>query len=265
MNGLDFPNISPVIFSIGPVDVRWYSMAYLAGIVIGWILISRNVKRNNLGLSKENIEDLVFYLTLGIVLGGRLGYVLFYGGSSFWQNPLQIFEVWKGGMSFHGGVLGVIVAAWYFASKVNYKFLALTDLIVLYAPIGIFFGRLANFVNDELWGRITDVPWAVKFPNGGYWPRHPSQLYEAFLEGVVMFAVLNLLWRHKAVCERHGLVSCLFVILYGIFRIVLEQFREPDVQMGYFWGGFTMGQILSLPLIALGAVVMYFLFRKKAV
>lgn len=140
MNGLDFPAISPVIFSIGPVDVRWYSMAYLAGIVIGWILISRNVKKNNLGLSKENIEDLVFYLTLGIVLGGRLGYVLFYGGSSFWQNPLQIFEVWKGGMSFHGGVLGVIAAAWYFASKVNYKFLALTDLIVLYAPIGIFSG-----------------------------------------------------------------------------------------------------------------------------
>ena len=265
MTGLEFPEISPVMLTIGPLAIRWYSMAYLIGIVVGWFLVNRNVEKNNLGLSRAQVEDFIFYLTLGIVLGGRLGYVLFYGGSSFWQNPLQIFEVWKGGMSFHGGVLGVIVAAWYFASKVNYKFLALTDLIVLYAPIGIFFGRLANFVNDELWGRITDVPWAVKFPNGGYWPRHPSQLYEAFLEGVVMFAVLNLLWRHKAVRERHGLVSCLFVILYGIFRIVLEQFREPDVQMGYFWGGFTMGQILSLPLIALGAVVMYFLFRKKAV
>lgn len=265
MNGLDFPNISPIIFSIGPLDIRWYSMAYLAGIIIGWILINRNVQKNNLGLSKENIEDLVFYLTLGIILGGRLGYVIFYGGSSFWANPLQIFEIWKGGMSFHGGVLGVICATWLFAKKIGYKFLSLTDLVVLYAPIGIFFGRLANFINDELWGRITDVPWAVKFPNGGFWPRHPSQLYEACLEGLLMFIILNYMWRFKSVRERSGVVSCMFVILYGIFRIVLEQFREPDIQMGYFFDVFTMGQILSVPLILLGVSVMYFLFKKQKV
>lgn len=263
MNGLDFPNISPVIFSIGPIAVRWYSMAYLVGIVIGWLLINRNVKKNNLGLSSEQIEDFVFYLTLGIVAGGRLGYVLFYGGSSFWHNPLQIFEVWKGGMSFHGGLLGVIAATWYFSKKINYKFLRLTDLIVLYAPIGLFFGRIANFINDELWGRVTTVSWAVKFPNGGYLPRHPSQLYEAFFEGIVMFAVLNFLWRYAWVRQREGFVSALFVIFYGVFRISMEQFREPDAQMGFYFGYFTMGQILSVPLIALGAAVIYILCRKK--
>ncbi len=263
MNGFDFPNISPIIFSVGPVAIRWYSMAYLVGIILGWVLINRNVKKNNLGLSKENIEDFMFYLTLGIVIGGRLGYVLFYGGNAFWQNPLQVFEVWKGGMSFHGGVLGVIVATWYFARKINYKFLALTDLIVLYAPIGICLGRLANFINDELWGRITDVPWAVKFPNGGYWPRHPSQLYEAFFEGVVMFTILNFLWRYQWVREHHGFVSSLFVIFYGIFRISMEQFREPDAQLGFYFGHVTMGQMLSVPLIILGSTVIYFLVRNK--
>lgn len=263
MNGLDFPDISPIIFSIGPLAIRWYSMAYLFGIVMAWWLITRNVKKNNLGLSKENIEDLVFYITLGIVAGGRLGYVIFYGGSAFWQNPLQIFELWKGGMSFHGGVFGVIMAAWLFARKVDYKFLRVTDLIVLYAPIGIFCGRLANFVNDELWGRIADVPWAVKFPSGGYWPRHPSQLYEAFFEGVVMFAVLNILWCNKWVRGRRGFVSCLFIILYGLFRISMEQFREPDAQLGFFFGTITMGQILSVPLIVLGVVVMYFVVKRK--
>lgn len=264
MNGLDFPQISPIIFSIGPLDIRWYSMAYLVGILIGWWLINRNVKKYDLNLSKENIEDFVFYLTLGIVIGGRLGYVLFYGGTAFWMNPLQVFEVWKGGMSFHGGALGVIAATYLFARKINHKFLALTDLVVLYAPIGIFFGRLANFINDELWGRVTDVPWAIKFPHGGYLPRHPSQLYEAFFEGIVMFVVLNSLWRSAWVRTHQGVVSSLFVILYGIFRISMEQFREPDIQMGYFFTYFTMGQILSVPLILLGAVVLYFVSRKKA-
>lgn len=263
MNGLDFPQISPVLFSLGPIDIRWYSLAYLFGILIGWWLIVRNVKKYDLKLSKENIEDFIFYLTLGIVIGGRLGYVIFYGGTAFWMNPLQVFEVWKGGMSFHGGVLGVIAATFLFAKKINYKFLALTDLIVLYAPIGIFFGRLANFVNDELWGRVTTVPWAIKFPNGGYLPRHPSQLYEAFFEGIVMFVLLNFLWHFPQIRNRHGVVSSLFVLLYGLFRISMEQFREPDIQMGYFFSYFTMGQILSLPLIFLGAIVLFVLYRKK--
>lgn len=263
MTGLEYPQISPIIFSIGPVAVRWYSMAYLAGILLGWWLINRNVEKNKLGLNKTQIEDLVFYITLGIVIGGRLGYVLFYGTVDFWRNPLQVFEIWKGGMSFHGGVIGVITAAYLFARKVNYRFLGVTDLIVLYAPIGIFMGRLANFINDELWGRVTDVPWAIRFPNGGGLPRHPSQLYEAFFEGIVMFVVLNFLWRYKAVRERTGLVSALFVLFYGVFRISMEQFREPDAQLGYLMMGLTMGQILSIPLILAGVFVLYLTGRKK--
>lgn len=263
MNGFDFPDISPILFSIGPLAIRWYSMAYLFGILIGWWLINRNVRKNDLGLTRQNIEDLIFYVTLGIVLGGRLGYAIFYGGSAMWENPLHILEVWKGGMSFHGGVAGVILALYLFAQKINYPFLALTDLVVLYAPIGICFGRLANFINDELWGRVTDVAWAVRFPNGGNLPRHPSQLYEAFFEGVVMFILLNLLWRYKWVRDRHGLVSALFVLFYGLFRISMEQFREPDVQLGFFFGGITMGQMLSVPLIILGAVVIFVKCREK--
>ena len=265
MTGWDFPNISPIIFSVGPVAVRWYSMAYLFGIVTAWLLVRRNIKKYDLPLTNEKLEDLVFYVTLGIILGGRLGYVLFYGGSEFFKNPLLIFEVWKGGMSFHGGVLGVIAAAYWFARKNGCRFLGITDLIVLYAPIGIFCGRLANFVNDELWGRVTDVPWAVRFPNGGYLPRHPSQLYEAFFEGIVMFAVLNFLWRYKSVRERHGLVSALFITLYGIFRILMERFREPDAQLGFFFGHVTMGQILSLPLIVGGSLIIAYLLRYNKV
>lgn len=256
MGGLDYPEISPIIFSIGPVAVRWYSMAYLAGILVGWYLIIRNVSRYQLGLTRQNIEDLVFYLTLGIIIGGRLGYVIFYGGSAMWAQPWHMLEIWKGGMSFHGGVAGVIAATWIFARKINYPFLRLTDLIVLYAPIGIFLGRLANFANDELWGRVSDVAWAVKFPSGGYLPRHPSQLYEAFLEGLVMLVVLNWLWRYQAVRERSGIVSAMFILLYGVFRVFMEQFREPDAQLGFFFGHITMGQMLSVPLIVIGLAVL---------
>lgn len=263
MTGLNFPDISPIMFSVGPIAIRWYSMAYLFGILIGWYLIGKNVKKYDLGLTKANIEDLIFYLTLGIILGGRLGYVLFYGKGYFLENPLRIFALWQGGMSFHGGVLGVIVALRFFARKINYSFLQMTDLVVLYAPIGIFCGRIANFINDELWGRVTDVPWAVRFPSGGYLPRHPSQLYEALFEGLVMFAVLNFLWRYEWVRKRHGFVSALFVALYGVFRIAMEQFREPDEQMGFFFNGITMGQILSVPLILLGLSVMFWLAKRK--
>lgn len=262
MTGLDFPQISPIMLNIGPLAIRWYSMAYLLGILAGWFLINRNIERYKLGLKRQNVEDLIFYLTLGIILGGRLGYAVFYGGRLMWSEPWRILEIWKGGMSFHGGVAGVIIAVWLYARKINYKFLGLTDLVVLYAPIGIFLGRLANFANDELWGRVTDVPWAIKFPAGGYLPRHPSQLYEAFFEGLVMFAVLNWLWRYQWVRERSGLVSALFILFYGVFRISMEQFREPDQHMGFFFGGITMGQILSLPLIAAGLAVVYLVVKK---
>ena len=261
MTGIAFPEISPIILSIGPLAIRWYSMAYLIGILLGWYLLNRNVARNHLGLSKAQVEDFIFYLTLGIIIGGRLGYALFYGGRIMWQEPWHLLEIWKGGMSFHGGVAGVIAAVWLFARKIKYPFLQLTDLVVLYAPIGIFLGRLANFVNDELWGRVTDVAWAVRFPSGGYLPRHPSQLYEAFFEGLVMFVVLNSLWHFQAVRTRRGTVSALFILLYGIFRISMEQFREPDKQLGFFWNSFTMGQILSTPLILIGLIVLYRNFK----
>ena len=257
MNGLDFPAVSPVIFTIGPLAVRWYSMAYLFGILIGWFLLTRNVRKNALALTKENIEDLVFYITLGVILGGRLGYVLFYGQETYLRHPLQIFAVWHGGMSFHGGIAGVILALWYFSRKIKYPFLGLTDLVVLYAPIGIFLGRLANFVNDELWGRPADVPWAVKFPNGGYVPRHPSQQYEALTEGLLMFLILNWLWRYKSVRGRTGTVSAVFAVLYAVFRMSMEQFRQPDAQLGFFFGHVTMGQMLSLPLLIAGLAVLW--------
>ncbi len=263
MTGLPFPDISPIMFSVGPLAVRWYSMAYLAGIVIGWYLLNRNVAKNSLGLSKQDVEDLIFYLTLGIIVGGRLGYAIFYGGSQMWLEPWHLLEIWKGGMSFHGGVLGVVVAVFIFARRIKYPFLGLTDLIVLYAPLGILFGRVANFINDELWGRVTNVSWAVRFPNGGYLPRHPSQLYEAFFEGLLMLIVLNLLWQIKVVRQRQGTVSAIFVMFYGLFRILMEQFREPDPQLGFFWRYITMGQMLSVPLIMVGSWVLWRNFRPE--
>lgn len=263
MTGIEFPNISPIIFSVGPLDIRWYSMAYLFGILAGWWLINRYIDKYKYNLPRNTIEDLIFYITLGIIVGGRLGYVLVYGTAAFWHNPLLVFAIWEGGMSFHGGVAGVIAAIWLFARKVHYPFLGITDLVVLVVPIGVFFGRIANFINDELWGRVTDVPWAVKFPNGGHLPRHPSQLYEALFEGLLMFILLNSLWRLKWVREHTGFVSALFVLLYGVFRIFMEQFREPDVQMGYYFGHYTMGQLLSVPLVIVGVWVLVCSSRRK--
>lgn len=263
MIGLAYPEISPIALSIGPLAIRWYSLAYLTGILLAWFLALRNNAKNNLGYSKQNLEDLAFYITLGIIVGGRLGYALFYGGSEMWLKPWRLFELWKGGMSFHGGIAGVIAAAAFFAHKFKFKFFAITDLVALYAPIGMFLGRLANFINDELWGRETTVPWAVRFPNGGFVPRHPSQLYEAFFEGIVILVLLNWLWRYSGVRKNHGIVSALFVLLYGIFRISMEQFRQPDAQLGFFFGGVTMGQMLSLPLIITGLWILVVKTKKS--
>lgn len=263
MIGLAYPEISPIAFAVGPLAIRWYSLAYLAGILAAWFLALRNTEKNKLGYSKQNIEDLAFYITLGIIIGGRLGYAVFYGGAEMWLKPWRLFELWKGGMSFHGGIAGVIIAAWLYARRFRFQFLAITDLVALYAPIGMFLGRLANFVNDELWGRVTTVPWAVRFPSGGYVPRHPSQLYEAFFEGIVIFILLNWLWRSSRIRNSHGVVSALFVMLYGIFRISMEQFRQPDAQLGFFFGHITMGQMLSLPLIIAGIWVLAVKLKKS--
>ena len=253
MTGFAYPEISPIIFQIGPLALRWYSMAYLFGILFGWWLAAKRIKKYKIPLTKNNLEDIVFYFTLGVILGGRLGYVLAYGTEKFWLNPLEIFAVWHGGMSFHGGIVGVIIAMYLAAKHVNFSFLKLTDFTAPLVPVGIFFGRLANFVNDELWGRVTNVAWAVRFPNGGYLPRHPSQLYEACLEGVVLFVILNLMWTNKQCRERKGFISGAFLLGYALFRMLLEQFREPDAQLGFLWNGVTMGQLLSLPAL-LGGV-----------
>lgn len=262
MIGLAYPEISPIALSLGPLVVRWYSLAYLFGILGAWFLFLRNNAKNNLGYSKQNIEDLVFYITLGIIIGGRLGYAVFYGGTEMWLKPWRLFELWKGGMSFHGGIAGVCAAAFIFAKRFKFPFLSITDIVALYAPIGIFLGRLANFVNDELWGRVTDVAWAVRFPAGGYLPRHPSQLYEAFFEGLVLFIVLNLLWKLPKLRKANGFLSGLFVLCYGVFRISMEQFRQPDAQLGFFFGSVTMGQMLSVPLILIGGFVLALALKK---
>ncbi len=254
---IDFPAISPVIFSVGPFSLRWYAMAYLAGILIAWILIKRNIAKYKLGITSEQLDDIVFYATLGVILGGRLGYVLCYGNGYFWKNPFEIFAIWHGGMSFHGGIAGVTIGLYCFARKYKLPFLRITDLVALYVPIGIFFGRLANFVNGELWGRVTTVPWAVKFPEGGYLPRHPSQLYEALSEGVLMFIILNFVWRKAYVRDHCGIISAMFLIIYTLSRMSMELFREPDQQIGFLTGGITMGQALSLPFLLIGLFVLH--------
>lgn len=263
MTGFAYPDISPIIFELGPFALRWYSMAYLTGILVGWWLMSVRTKKYSLPLNKQNLEDIVFYLTLGIIIGGRIGYVLIYGREHFLKNPWEVFELWHGGMSFHGGIIGVIVALWLVSRKVKYNFLAITDLVSPVVPIGIFLGRLANFANDELWGRATDVAWAVRFPRGGYIPRHPSQIYEALLEGVLMFLLLNLAWRSKFFREKQGLISALFLLLYSAFRAVCEQFREPDAQIGFLWLNTTMGQLLSLPALFFGIFLLFCALVRK--
>ncbi len=251
--GIDFPAVSPIIFSIGGFSLRWYSMAYLVSIVLAWILINKTITKYNIGISKQNIEDLAFYATIGIILGGRLGYVLFYGGSYFWHHPLHIFYLWQGGMSFHGGLIGTVLAMWYFAKKIDRPFLQIADLVALFAPIGLFLGRLANFVNDELWGTVThSVPWAVKFPSGGFLPRHPSQIYEALTEGLLLLIILNCLFKNKNIRNKNGIISGCFVAGYGFCRFIIEFFRQPDAHIGHLWLSLSMGQILCIPMILFG-------------
>ena len=263
MIGMAYPEVSPIMFQIGPLAIRWYSMAYLIGILLGWWIISKRVKKYNINMSSSDIEDLIFYYTLGVILGGRLGYVLFYGDGRFLSNPLEIFAIWNGGMSFHGGIFGVIAALYMFARKCKKSFLEITDIVSPLVPLGIFFGRIANFMNDELWGRVTDVAWAVRFPRGGFLPRHPSQIYEALTEGLCLFIILNFMWRIEW-CRKHtGFISASFLLGYALMRSLMEQFREPDSQIGFLFGGITMGQMLSFPLIVIGSYIIANIFRKK--
>jgi len=250
---LPFPDIDPVLIQIGPLAIRWYALAYIAGLVIGWQTLRRICEQPPRTLGADKIDDFLLWAALGVILGGRVGYMLFYKPAHFVANPLAALAVWEGGMSFHGGLLGVGVAMLLFARRNATPFLQLSDLVCLVAPVGLFLGRIANFINGELWGRTTDVAWAMVFPRGGPDPRHPSQLYQAFLEGAVLFAVLLAVWRLADGRRRPGLLSGVFGAGYGTARIIGELFREPDAHIGYLWGPLTMGMLLSLPLVAYGA------------
>ncbi len=260
---IPFPAFDPVLVQLGPLAIRWYALAYIAGLLFGWQLLKRIVQRPGWTLTPEQIDDLLFYATLGIILGGRLGFVLFYHPGYYLGHPLQIFAVWQGGMSFHGGLIGVVVAIWLFARRHGIGFLEVGDAVALVAPIGLFFGRLANFINAELWGRVTDVPWGVIFPGGGPEPRHPSQLYEAVLEGLVLFVVLQVMARGARDPASAGRLGGGFLLGYGLARFFVEFFREPDRHLGLLFGVITMGQLLSLPMILLGIAMLIRASRRR--
>lgn len=260
-----FPNIDPVAIALGPLQIRWYALAYLAGILCAWAYAIYFVKKDEgqgLRPTREDIDDFIPFAVLGVILGGRLGYVLFYQPAYYLQNPGEILQLWNGGMSFHGGASGVILACIAYALIKKIPMLRLGDLAALCCTIGLFFGRIANFINGELYGRVTDVPWGIVFPGGGEEPRHPSQLYEAALEGLLLFVVLSLLMHKKWVRERAGLTAGVFLAGYGLSRLFVENFREPDWYLGFLAGGLTMGQILCLPMIVAGVGLVAYAVRK---
>jgi len=268
---ITFPAIDPVAISIGPLAIRWYALAYISGIVIGWIYARALIRSEKLWggpapIAPLQLDDFILWVTIGIIVGGRTGYVLFYNPAVFIQNPAAILKLWEGGMSFHGGFLGCVAAVMLFALKNKISILSLGDITTAVAPIGIFLGRLANFIKGELWGREADasVPWRMIFPDDALQLfRHPSQLYEAALEGILLFAVLAVMVRMGAL-KRPGLILGSFIAIYGLASITGEFFREPDPQLGFLWGGLTMGMLLSVPMIIAGATLVMMAWRRKA-
>ena len=264
-----FPVFDPIAIAIGPIAIRWYALAYIGGIVLGWIYARALITNERLWggpapITLPQIDDFILWVTLGIILGGRTGYVLFYNLAFFIEHPAEIFELWKGGMSFHGGFLGCVAAVILFCRKHHIPILSLGDISTAVGPIGLFLGRLANFINSELWGRPADpsLPWAIVFPNGGPLPRHPSQLYEAGLEGIVLFAILAVMVRFGAL-KRPGLILGSFIGFYGLARVTGEFFREPDPQLGFLLGDLTMGMLLSIPMIIAGAILVVVAWRRE--
>ncbi|HEC98479.1 MAG TPA: prolipoprotein diacylglyceryl transferase [Nitrospirae bacterium] len=256
---IPYPAIKPYIIKVGPLQVRWYGVMYLIGFASSYLLVKYQIRKKGIGIDGRTVDDLYFYIILGLILGARLGYVLFYNFSEYLQNPLEIFAVWHGGMSFHGGLIGSIFAGICFCRKRGLDSWLVADLVIATAPIGLGLGRIGNFINCELYGRVTNVPWAMVFPCGGGLPRHPSQLYEAFFEGVVLFIVL---WYMKDRIKITGGLTALFLILYGVIRFSLEFFREPDAQLGFIVAFFTMGQILSFAMVLVG--IMVYLYRVRS-
>lgn len=264
---IPFPDIDPVALSLGPLQIRWYALAYLTGILLGWKYALSIVENKGFGIqnnrpNRDDIDNFVPFTVLGVILGGRLGYVLFYQSSLYMTDPLAVLRVWEGGMSFHGGALGVMIAMILFAWRQKIQLLRLSDIVSAVVPIGLFFGRIANFINGELFGRSTDVSWAMMFPYGGNILRHPSQLYEAALEGAAIFLILLfLLWKMKSL-RYPGVITGAFLMLYGSFRMLVEQFREPDAHIGFLFGQVSMGQVLSIPMVLFGAGIILYAFLK---
>jgi phosphatidylglycerol---prolipoprotein diacylglyceryl transferase len=256
---IPYPHIDPIAFSVGPVKVHWYGIMYLIGFAAYLALGTYRARKPQYPLNPEQVGDALFYGALGVVLGGRIGYVLFYNLPLYAAHPLQVFAVWDGGMSFHGGLVGVILAMAWFARRIGLRLFQVTDFVAPMVPIGLAMGRIGNFINGELWGKVTTLPWGMVFPKGGPLPRQPTQLYEFFFEGVVLFSVL---WLFSKKPRPMGAVSGLFLLIYGIFRFLVEFVREPDPQLGYVaFGWVTMGQVLSLPMILLGAGLLIWAYR----
>ncbi len=253
---ITFPKINPTAFSIFGIDIQWYGLAYATGLLLGLIYAKRLIKNKDT-IKKEVFDDITLWVAFGTIIGGRLGYVVFYDISYYLNNlSLILLDIRKGGMSFHGGLLGVILSSYIYCKRKKLDYLKFMDLIACAAPIGIFFGRITNFINSELWGKTTSLPWGVVFPNGGDTPRHPSQIYEAFFEGIVLFLILNYFYKRKFLVS--GYCASLFLILYGIFRVIIEFIREPDTHIGYLLGNFlTNGILLSLPMIIFGFIVFF--------
>ena len=251
-------DLNPILINFGFFEIRWYSLAYILGILIGWWIAKKiivlKVENRTVAFDVKSFDDLISYIIISIILGGRLGYIVFYNSSYYFNNPVDIFKIWQGGMSFHGALIGVILGTYLFSNKIKINSFFFLDVIASVAPIGIFFGRIANFINSELYGKPTNLFWSVIFPEVDNIPRHPSQLYEATLEGVVLFIILISLIYKKT--TNTGIVSALFMILYGLFRIVCEQFREPDIQVGYLFDLFSMGSILSFFMVVIGLFIL---------
>jgi phosphatidylglycerol:prolipoprotein diacylglycerol transferase len=259
---LTYPQIDPVAFALGPLKIHWYGIMYLVGFFAAWALLTWRARKPDSGWTSAEVSDLVFYCALGVVIGGRLGYMLFYDFHQLFTEPLSILRVWQGGMSFHGGLLGVVFVVWWFARRYHKSFITIGDFIAPVVPIGLAAGRIGNFINGELWGRVTTMSWGMIFPSGGPLPRHPSQLYEFALEGILLFLIL---WIYSEKRRPPMAVGGLFLLLYGFFRFICELFRMPDPQLGYLVGHWmTMGQLLSLPMMLVG-LVMWVMAHKKEV
>jgi len=256
---MNYPQIDPVLIHIGPLQLRWYGLMYIIGFVLAYVVLVHIAKKKDYDMTKAEIEDLLAYCVAGLIIGARIGYCLFYNPAFYLENPFRIFAVWEGGMSFHGGLIGLILSGWIYAALKRKQFLMLADMGALAAPPGLFFGRIGNFINAELYGRVTDMPWGMVFPGGGLLPRHPSQIYEAFFEGIVLFVVLYVVHLNTRIA---GVAISSFLILYGSMRFFLEYFRQPDLHLGFILGHLTMGQILCLIMVAAGILLL--LLRLKS-